>query len=759
MTDRLDAIEKVVAAHLCTGCGVCAYLAPGDLRMGEVASVGRRPLPLTPVAVTGEPVAACPGRSLSHTHAELDGAPFGGEWGPVIAVYECWASQEVMRWRGSSGGVVSALAAHQISAAGAHGALQVRARQDEPLLNETVLSTSREEILRAAGSRYSPASPCERLDLVEHAPAPCVVVGKPCDIAATRAAAASRPALAQKIALTIAIFCAGTPSTDASRQVISSLGVDPQAVARLDYRGEGWPGEFRVRTDTGERAATSYATAWGHLTKHRQWRCRICPDHTGEFADLSVGDPWYRSIEEGEPGRSLVVVRTQRGHAALQAALAAGDVIGHRVPTERLRESQPSLEATRGAVWARVATMRLAGLPAPRFINLPSWRAWWRLGPRAKAGAVAGTLKRIRSRNLRQSEPRPSAPVSQADSQQGAAAEEHVIAPPASIAGEGEPPEVAIIAVTYNSSDHLRPFLGALPAAAASTTVTVTVVDNASTDGSPDLVRRLAPWAGLVPAGDNLGYAAAINLAIDRARPSIGYLIINPDAAMSPGAVRVLADALTGDPEAGIALPTVRDAAGRLKHSMRREPTLARALAETFLGGRHGSRRLGEIVRDPAAYVTGARPDWATGAAQLVRTEAAERVGRWDERFFLYSEETDYALRVRDAGYHLTYQPAASVTHPGGAMSRSPWLWSLVAINRVRQYAMRHSRAASRLYWGVVVTNEALRSLRRRPTHRAALRALWRVGPRALTDPTDRRSSRELIQAQRSGAASAARRR
>ncbi|QGH68490.1 Coenzyme F420 hydrogenase/dehydrogenase, beta subunit C-terminal domain [Pseudactinotalea sp. HY158] len=408
MSNRdLSSIDGIVDAHLCTGCGVCAHLRPDALRMVDVPDVGRRPLPIAGItgAVRGEAVAACPGARLEHAAGTLDGAPFGGEWGPILALYECWSTDPAVRHRGSSGGVVSALAAHCVTSGRAVGALQVQARADRPLLNETVLNRTYDEIVGAAGSRYSPASPGERLDLVESADGPCVVVGKPCDIAGIRTAADLRPELAAKIALSIGIFCAGTPSTRATEEMVRRLQADPAEVTRLDYRGEGWPGRFRIRTRAGTARSASYEESWGEvLNKHRQWRCMICPDHTGEFADLSVGDPWYRTVREGEPGRSLVVVRTERGRAALLAALAAGAVAGSPLPMPRLPESQPSLVSTRGAVWARVLTLRLAGVAAPTYRGMPGFRPWRRLPFRRKLASVGGTLRRIRVRGLRRPE-------------------------------------------------------------------------------------------------------------------------------------------------------------------------------------------------------------------------------------------------------------------------------------------------------------------------------------------------------------------
>lgn len=405
MKSRLNSIDAVVDAHLCTGCGVCAYLRPDALRMRDVDGVGVRPLPIVGITsgVAGDALAACPGRSLEHKEASLEGAPFRGEWGPILEVYECWAADPKVRHRGSSGGVVSALAAHAVTSGAAVGALQVQARTDAPLLNETRLNRGYAEIVSAAGSRYSPASPCERLDLVEEAEGPCVVVGKPCDIAATRAAADRRPELAQKVGLTIGIFCAGTPSTAATSDLIRGLGIDPADVEKLDYRGEGWPGEFRLQTRSGQTRSLSYAESWGSLTKRRQWRCMICPDHTGEFADLSVGDPWYRRTE-GQDGRSLVVVRTEQGRAALHQAMADGAIEGGQLDLDKLPASQPSLESTRGALWGRLVTLRLAGVASPTYRGLPIFPLWLRLGLRQKFGSFAGTLRRIKVRRLRRPE-------------------------------------------------------------------------------------------------------------------------------------------------------------------------------------------------------------------------------------------------------------------------------------------------------------------------------------------------------------------
>lgn len=288
-------------------------------------------------------------------------------------------------------------------------------------------------------------------------------------------------------------------------------------------------------------------------------------------------------------------------------------------------------------------------------------------------------------------------------------------------------PDVTIIAVTYNSARLVAAFLRALPDALAGIdTAAVVVVDNASADGSPDLVRALAPWAHVIDAGGNLGYGAGINVGLRAVRARRGVFILNPDAVVAPGSVATLLAATAAHPKVGLAVPRILTHDGVLKFSLRREPTLGRALGEAVLGGHRAARfaALGEEIREPSYYADGAGSDWATGAALFVPRRALDAVGGMDERFFLYSEETDYALRIRDAGMRLRYVPAASVAHPGGDMSKSPFLWSLVATNRARLYRKRHGPLRSGIYWAVVLGGEAVRAALGRPTSRAAVRSL-----------------------------------
>lgn len=406
MRRKIATITDVAERHLCTGCGACAYAQPADIDMVDDIDAGRRPV-AREGASTDRALAGCPGVGLTHPRVAHPHAipELLQAWGPVLEVWEGHATDRAVRHAGSSGGVATALALHSIEREGMHGVLHIRQRSDAPLYNETVLSTTREQVVAATGSRYAPASPCERLDLVADAPAPCVMIGKPCDVAATAKLRVDDERLDANLGLTIGIFCAGTPSARGTRELVRRFGFEPEDVRSVRYRGNGWPGEATVvaeRDGVEQTRSMSYAESWGDiLQQHRQWRCYVCADHTGEFADIAVGDPWYRDIEPGEAGSSLILVRTERGRELLRNAAAAGAVVVTPLPPSRVVESQPNLLDTRGAIWGRMLVTRFAGVGTPTYTRLatyPIWRSHLTRDERIRS--ITGTAKRVLRKRL-----------------------------------------------------------------------------------------------------------------------------------------------------------------------------------------------------------------------------------------------------------------------------------------------------------------------------------------------------------------------
>jgi GT2 family glycosyltransferase len=167
---------------------------------------------------------------------------------------------------------------------------------------------------------------------------------------------------------------------------------------------------------------------------------------------------------------------------------------------------------------------------------------------------------------------------------------------------------------------------------------------------------------------------------------------------------------------------------------MRREPTVLRALGDALLGTRLAGRwsATGEMVTTHSAYDVATTTDWAEGSTQLVSAECWERCGPWDESYFLYSEEVDFALRARDAGFATRYVPGAGAVHLEGGSGSSPELWALLVTNRVRLFRSRHRRPSATVFWAIVLLREASRACLSREHSRTAVR--WLLSPRRLRE-------------------------
>ncbi|GCD91329.1 glycosyltransferase family 2 protein [Nocardioides sp. LS1] len=289
------------------------------------------------------------------------------------------------------------------------------------------------------------------------------------------------------------------------------------------------------------------------------------------------------------------------------------------------------------------------------------------------------------------------------------------------------PERVAVVVVSFNSSAVLPGLVESLDAGTAGVPYELVVADNASTDGSADLVRRLAPAATVVEMGRNAGYAAGINAAVAVAGPHTAVLALNPDVRLTPGCVPTLLAALR-EPGVGIVVPRLLDAGGDVITSIRRAPTLPRAFGDALIGasrvGRVGA--LGEVVTDPARYRSASDIEWAEGSTQLISAQCWQRCGGWDESFFLYSEEVDFHLRTREAGLRVRYVPTATATHLEGDSGTSPRLWSLLVANRLLFFRRRNGLAPTTFFWLALVLREGTRALVGSQISRSAIRVLFR---------------------------------
>ncbi|MGI5189643.1 glycosyltransferase family 2 protein [Promicromonospora sp. CA-289599] len=279
--------------------------------------------------------------------------------------------------------------------------------------------------------------------------------------------------------------------------------------------------------------------------------------------------------------------------------------------------------------------------------------------------------------------------------------------------------EVAAVIVTYNSAEHVDALLDGLPDAFGDVPYTTVVVDNGSTDGTQALLRRRGDCTVVESVND--GYGAGMNRAVRHAPETAAILVLNPDVELDADAVPRMLSVLRR-PGVGIVAPRTREVDGRLSPTLRRTPTVARA------GGLSFTRLplLAERIDDPRAYTTERTVDWAVGAIWLVDRECFDAMGGFDESYFLYSEETDFALRARDRGWATVYTPTAGGMHIGGGSGTSHETHTMQMLNRVRLIRRRRGTRAAWLYYALTLLVELRRGLLGHRASWPTLRALVR---------------------------------
>jgi GT2 family glycosyltransferase len=289
--------------------------------------------------------------------------------------------------------------------------------------------------------------------------------------------------------------------------------------------------------------------------------------------------------------------------------------------------------------------------------------------------------------------------------------------------------DLSIIIVSWNVRELLRRCLQSI-LTAEGLSLEIVVVDNASTDGSPEMVRAEFPQARLLANDENRGFTAANNqgLGLSQGR---ALLLLNPDTEVVGDALHTLLDYLQAHPQVGVLGPRLVYPDGSLQSSRRRFPTFATALVESTV--------VQELWPDNAMlrrYYLHDTPDdavqevdWLVGACLLARRECYEQIGGLDEGYFMYSEELDWCRRAKEAGWQIVYLPTATVIHHEGKSSEQvvPARHIHFQSSKIRYFHKHHGRwQAGALRWfllGTYVYQVAREGLKWLLGHKRPLRA------------------------------------
>ena len=368
---------KILKNDLCTGCGLCQSIIGRSKVEVKLNTEGfYRPHILNEILPSETTLISkvCPAITIKRSR----GNPpvYDDIWGSIYACFVGRAYDDSIVNQASSGGAISAILKYMLETKIVDAVIHIGASEIAPYVNEVKISTTVVDILKNANSRYSPSAPLIDITNQLNGFDRFVFVGKPCDIAAIRQYSQINGIIKDKIKFYISFFCAGIPSLNATKNIISSFGLELQNIKTLYYRTGGWPGSFNVTDVDDNQFKLSYKETWmKKLSPHIQFRCKICADGIGEFADLVCADAWHDFDEKGFPsfknakGRSLILSRTKVGNDILNCTIKGKvlRVLKAKVNLREIDKMQPGQYSKKVYFFPRMIALKLLFKFTPTF--------------------------------------------------------------------------------------------------------------------------------------------------------------------------------------------------------------------------------------------------------------------------------------------------------------------------------------------------------------------------------------------------------
>jgi len=408
-------VEEIVENGLCIGCGLCTGLADhGQISLVMTPEGRERPVinrPLTQGQLD-RINAVCPGTRIggADPQTQSDSGLHDVVWGAAERLTIGYASDPAIRYRASTGGVLTALGQFLLTSARVKFILHVSASKTQPMRSKQRLSFDAASVMEGAGSRYGPAAPLVDFGEILDRKEPFALIAKPCDVTAVRNLARLDPRVDRYMRYALTLVCGGASDLTKSEEILQQFDMREDELTLFRYRGNGNPGLTRIETKDGRTAEITYQQMWEDEAKWMiQPRCKICADAIGEGADIAASDVWPGGGPTGEDaGFNGIIVRTIRGRELYDAAVEAGALtIDREIGFRDLDIFQPHQVRKKRAVWARLKGMEAAGKPVPATPGL-------RLEDCARQNSVARNLSeargaRDRAKSGRLGEPRPVA--------------------------------------------------------------------------------------------------------------------------------------------------------------------------------------------------------------------------------------------------------------------------------------------------------------------------------------------------------------
>lgn len=306
-------IEKVLANHVCTGCGICENICPHhcintrlDSKRGHYITT----LNLKQCIDCGLCQKVCP----VYTWNNRESNPYVGEY---CKIYSGYSMNEQHRISSASGGMTTSILAYLLSSKTIEAAVVAVRNEERPLESELRIVSTNEDVCASKGSVYSPTSYCDIIsEIKESSFSKFAVVGLPCHVEGLMRLCEMDKKLREKIILKIALVCGHTPTINAYNYSLRHLNIKVSDVVALSNRGEGWPGYMQIKTCDETITKVPYGSkySWGQTLGSPCFTpsgCKHCSDVTGYHADISICDAWLPQYSSDKKGRNLLLIRSE----------------------------------------------------------------------------------------------------------------------------------------------------------------------------------------------------------------------------------------------------------------------------------------------------------------------------------------------------------------------------------------------------------------------------------------------------------------
>lgn len=357
MIMNINNIKAVYSSGICSGCGACIVACPKDCITMNEDDVNTPAVDESLCIKCKLCVNVCPSIEYK-TYTKQKNNSINNIVGSVDHCVTCHSTDSLIRNKAASGGFITTTAIYLLKKNLVDGIICIKQNDKNPLNNTAFIAKNREEIIAASASRYSSVSTCLPLKGLLKDQGKYAFVGKPCDIQGLRNLQSVFPILKKNIFITIGLFCHHTPSREAIHTILNSYGVKQEEITSIEFRGNGWPGNFEIASGNQLKVSMSYFDAWNKYFSNLKYipaRCLLCSDVIAKEADFSVGDPWGEEFKQDQFGNSVVVIRNDIASQLYNRLLNEKYLVGKDVSIRDLERYQYNLFKKRetAPIWGR----------------------------------------------------------------------------------------------------------------------------------------------------------------------------------------------------------------------------------------------------------------------------------------------------------------------------------------------------------------------------------------------------------------------